>query len=195
MDLTGIISSIESSALGEWMRSYVKAMPIVESIHVMAVALLFGSILIVDLRLLGFANTRRAFTRVSDELLRYTWTAFVIAAITGAMMFTANAGTYFDNTAFRLKMLALLGAGVNMAVFHLVTAKTVPTWDRQGQAPPAGRVAGALSILIWVGVIFLGRWIGFTKGYDFSIPEDLDLDFDFFEASLKAGGLLGRVGL
>lgn len=179
MDLTGIISSIESSALGEWMRSSVKAMPFVEATHVMAVALLFGTILIVDLRLLGLANAHRAVTRVADELLRFTWAAFAIAAITGAMMFAANAGTYFQNTPFRWKMLALLGAGVNMAVFHLVTFRTVAGWDRNAPTPPAARVAGALSILIWIGVIFLGRWVGFTKGYDFGIPEDIDFDFDF----------------
>jgi hypothetical protein len=179
MDLTNLIARIEATALGEWMRSSLKAMPVVESIHVMAIALLFGTILIVDLRLLGFANAHRAFTRVADELLRYTWFAFAVALITGAMMFTANASTYYVNTPFRLKLVALLSAGINMAVFQLVTAKSVAGWDRDpSRTPTAARVAGVLSILIWVTVIFLGRWIGFTKGYDFAIPEDLDFDFD-----------------
>ena len=60
------------------------AYPIVESIHVLAAATVFGTILIVDLRLLGFPNTRRSFTRVSDEMLRLTWIAFAAAVITGA---------------------------------------------------------------------------------------------------------------
>ena len=44
--------------------------------------------------------------------------------------------------------------------------------------PPAARAAGALSIIFWIGVIFLGRWIGFTKGYDFTIPDDVQFDFE-----------------
>lgn len=185
MDLSGIVASIEGSGFGEWMRVSVKAAPVVEAVHVMAIALLFGTILIVDLRLLGLPNTQRSFTRVSDELLRLTWAAFVVAAITGAVLFAANAATYFDNTAFRWKMLALLLAGVNMAVFQFWTFRTVAAWDRNAPPPPSARAAGALSILLWTTVIFLGRWIGFTKGYDFEIPEDLELDFDFLEIGLR----------
>lgn len=185
MDLASIVASIERSGIGEWMRGSLKAMPIVEAIHVTAVALLFGTIFIVDLRLLGLPSTQRSFTRISDELLRLTWAAFFLAAITGALMFSANATTYFVNTAFNLKMAALLGAGVNMAVFQFITLRTVAAWDKNALPPLAARAAGALSILIWTSVIFLGRWIGFTKGYDFEIPEDVDFDFEFLEIGLR----------
>jgi hypothetical protein len=185
VDLASIVASIEGSGIGEWMRGSLKAMPIVEAIHVTAVALLFGTIFIVDLRLLGLPSTQRSFTRISDELLRLTWAAFFLAAITGALMFSANATTYFVNTAFNLKMVALLGAGVNMAVFQFITLRTVAAWDKNALPPLAARAAGALSILIWTSVIFLGRWIGFTKGYDFEIPEDVDFDFEFLEIGLR----------
>lgn len=184
MDLTSIVQGIESSGLGEFMRSSLKAFPVIEAAHVMAIALVFGTILIVDLRLLGLLDTRRPLTRVSDELLRLTWAGFFIAVITGVAMFTANATTYFDNTPFQLKMLALLGAGVNMAFFQFVTFRTVADWNVGRLPPPAARMAGALSILLWTSVIFLGRWVGFTKGYDFGIPEDVDFDFDSFEIGL-----------
>jgi hypothetical protein len=179
VDLAAIVSSIEGLAVAEWMRSSLKAMPFVEAAHVLAAAAVFGTILIVDLRLLGYPNTRRSFKLVEHELLRMTWGAFFIAVITGALMFAANATTYFSNTAFQLKMLALLGAGVNMALFQLVTFRTVGTWDSDARPPLAGRLAGALSILIWLAVIFLARWIGFTKGYNFSVPDDVDLNFQF----------------
>jgi hypothetical protein len=181
VDPASIVDLIQASALSEWMRSSLKAMPVVEAIHVMSNAVLFGTILIVDLRLLGFPNTRRSFTRVADELLRWTWCAFVIAVMTGSLMFVANATTYYTNTPFRWKLLALIGAGVNMAVFQLITFRTVGAWDKDARAPLAARAAGALSILIWISVIFLGRWIGFTKGYNFEIPENFELDLDFLE--------------
>ena len=149
MDLIGVVEKIEASGIGEWMRTTVKAVPVVEAIHVMAIAVVFGTILVVDLRLLGLRDTRRPYTQVSRELLGWTWAAFVVAAITGAMMFAANAMTYYENTPFRLKMLALVAAGLNMAVFHLITGRDVDEWDTSRSAPAGGRVAGALSILTY----------------------------------------------
>ncbi len=112
-------------------------------------------------------------------MLRLTWAAFFLAVITGALMFAANAGTYYATRAFRFKMLALLAAGVNMAVFQLITFRSVANWDKDTPPPARGRFAGAASIVIWVAVIFLARWIGFTKGYNFEVPDDLDLNFEF----------------
>jgi hypothetical protein len=161
------------------MRTSVKAMPFIESLHVLAAATVFGTVFIVDLRLLGFPDTRRPVTLISREMLRLTWAAFCIAVLAGVLMFAANAHTYYANTAFRLKMLSLLGAGLNMAIFQGVTYRTVSAWDRNVPTPLAGRVAGALSILLWLTVIFFARWIGFTKGYDFSIPQDSHINFQF----------------
>ena len=176
MDAADLIGLIQSSTAGEWMRSSVKAMPIVESLHVMAIAVVFGSILIVDLRLLGLADARRPFARLSAELLPWTWSAFTVAVITGALMFSANAVTYFGNTAFRLKLVALAAAGINMAVFEYITLRRM---GADAITPLAGRLAGAASILIWISVIVLGRWIGFTKGYDFTLPADTEINFEF----------------
>jgi hypothetical protein len=177
MDIASIIQSIQASGPAEWMRTSVKAMPIVEALHVLAAATVFGTIFIVDLRLLGLPNTRRSFTRVSHEMLRLTWLAFAVAVVAGLLMFAANANTYYENTAFRLKMLALLGAGVNMAIFQGITYRAVGTWDQNVSPPLAARLAGAFSILLWITVICLARWIGFTKGYNFAVPDDVNFQF------------------
>lgn len=179
MDLTSFAQAAEATFVADWMRGSLKAMPIVEAIHVMAIATVFGTILIVDLRLLGFPNTSRSFTRTSDELLRWTWGAFGVAVITGVLMFFPNATTYVRNTPFLLKMGALVLAGANMAIFQFLTIRGVGAWDKDVAPPSPARAAGAASILLWVTVIVLGRWIGFTKGYDFSVPEDIQLDFEF----------------
>jgi uncharacterized protein DUF6644 len=178
MSLVSVVQSIQDSGIAEWMRTSVKAMPIIEAIHVLAAATVFGTIFIVDLRLLGFPNLKRAFTRVSDEMLKLTWGAFFTALITGALMFAANANTYYANTAFRFKMLALLLAGLNMVIFQLVTFRTVGGWNTDVKPPSAARLAGVLSIMVWVTVIFFARWIGFTKGYHFEAPPT-DVNFQF----------------
>jgi hypothetical protein len=61
----------------------------------------------------------------------------------------------------------------------------VAKWDANSPVPLGGRIAGATSILIWACVIVFGRWIGFTKGYDFSVPKEMDLDFEFSQGLLQ----------
>jgi hypothetical protein len=177
MSMQSVLESLQSSALASWMRYTNPAMPIVEAVHVVAAVLLFGSVLIVDLRLLGLADSARPYTRVSRETLRLTWLAFAVAAITGSLMFTTSPLTYFANAAFRLKAVALLAAGLNMAVFQLATGRHAAMWNGNAVPPRAARVAGLLSVLLWAAVVLLGRWIGFTKGYDFTVPAGVDLSF------------------
>lgn len=177
MSTQSLLAAIQDSALASWMRYTSPAMPVVEAVHVVAAVVVFGAMLIVDLRLLGLRDSLRAFARVSRETLPLAWLAFGVAVVTGSLMFTTSAEVYFANTAFRWKTLALLGAGLNMAVFQLLTARTAGTWQPSEPLPRAARIAGLLSLLLWAAVVLLGRWIGFTKGYDFTVPEGIDLSF------------------
>ena len=162
MTLISLVQSIQDSGIGEWMRTSVKAMPIVEATHVLAAATVFGTIFIVDLRLLGFPNTRRPFTRVSDELLKLTWSAFFVALVTGALMFASNASAYAHNTAFQCKLGALALIGLNTAVFHGLVQPGLQDAPSGAPWPLRARASGALSIALWIAVTAFGRWIGFT---------------------------------
>lgn len=177
MNTHSILLSIQDSALAEWMRYTNRAMPVVEATHVLAAVLLFGTVLIVDLRLLGLGDSSRTFARMSRETLPLTWLTFGISVVTGSLMFSTSPQTYFGNSAFQLKALALFGAGLNMALFQLFTARGIAAWSELRSPPRAARIAGLLSILLWSAVVLLGRWIGFTKGYDFTIPPGGDLAF------------------
>lgn len=136
--------------------------PWIESIHVLAIALVVGSIAIVDLRLLGFASLDRAVKHLTDEVLPCTWAAFAVAAVSGAALFLSNALNYAHNTAFGLKMLLLLLAGANMLVFHWHAGRGIGAWVAPAQTPAAAKIAAAVSLALWVGVVVCGRWIGFT---------------------------------
>jgi len=135
--------------------------PTIETVHVFALVLVIGSIVTVDLRLLGFANRDRPFSQLAREMLPWTWTAFLVAAIAGALMFTSKALTYFGNIPFRIKMLCLLLAGMNMLYFHRVGSRNLASWDAS-KPPPRARFAGAASLLLWTIIVAAGRWIGFT---------------------------------
>ena len=174
MSVDSVLASIQGSALAEWMRLTNPAMQVVEATHVLAAVMVFGTVLIVDLRLLALTDLPRAITRISRETLPLTWLAFAVAVVTGSLMFTTSAQIYFHNTAFQLKALALVAAGLNMALFQWFTARSIAAWD-SSRPPRAARVAGLLSLLLWAAVVLLGRWIGFTKGYDLTIPPGVEL--------------------
>ena len=136
--------------------------PKVECIHVVALALVAGTIFLVDTRLIGLTSKQVSFRQISSRLLPWTWAGFILAAITGFLLFSSNSVAYYNNGAFRLKLLLLLLAGVNMLYFELVTFRNVAAWDTSAKPPFAARLAGVLSVTLWCGVIMTGRWIGFS---------------------------------
>ncbi len=134
--------------------------PFLESIHVLAIGLVVGSILMVDLRLLGVAGLSYAASRVIRELIPWTWGAFLVAAVTGSGMFLTRASVYIENPAFQTKLVLLLMACVNMALFQFRTFRSIGDWDAAAKTPVAARVAGATSLLLWAGAVLAGRWTG-----------------------------------
>jgi hypothetical protein len=135
--------------------------PWVESAHVVFLAAVAGTILTVDARLLGLGSRQLRISYLSERLLPWTWAAFTGAAITGLLLFIANAVSYLDKTPFLIKMGLLVVAGLNMLYFQFFTWRSVADWDT-GRAAPAARAAGAISMATWIGVITFGRWIGFV---------------------------------
>jgi hypothetical protein len=131
---------------------------------VIALVTVIGTIAIMDLRLLSIASRDAAVTMMSRDTLPFTWGAFVLAAITGSLLFVSKATSYAHNPYFIAKMVAMFLAGVNMAIFHSTTWRTVSKWDSDSAIPLGGKIAGLLSLFFWVLVVFFGRAIGFTLG-------------------------------
>ncbi len=136
--------------------------PKIECVHVIALATVAGTIFLVDSRLIGLTSTRVSFRLISSRLLPWTWAGFVLAAITGFLLFASNSVAYYQNGAFRLKLLLMMLAAVNMLYFELVTFRKVAAWDMSAKPPFAARLAGVVSLALWCGVIMTGRWIGFS---------------------------------
>ena len=162
MDITTFLASLESSGIATGIRNSLYIFPLIESTHVFGLAMVFGTIAIIDLRLLGVASTRRSFRWMASDILKWTWAAFALTAATGALMFITNAGVYYHNFFFRTKMVMLVLAGINMLVFELTAGRSIHRWDKEPLAPLIGRATAVLSLAIWITIIFLGRWIGFT---------------------------------
>lgn len=157
----GLLEAIEAMPFAEAIRTSIWWFPVVETIHVLAIVFVLGSIVLVDLRLIGAMSRDRPITHVSAEMLPWTWASFVIAAISGTALFTAQAVRYVDTIYFDMKLLIMIIAGINMLYFEYVTKKTIVQWDRDARPPANVRFAGATSLILWLGVVTTGRFIGF----------------------------------
>lgn len=160
--LVSLCTGLEKSPLGLFIAGSTWAFPTIETFHVLFLVVVVGMIAIVDLRLLGVASRDRSVSQLSTDVLPPTWGAFAGAVVTGGLLFSSKATHYLIDWSFRFKMILLALAGLNMLIFHVLTYRDVRNWDDDVITPPAARIAGALSLLLWIGVVALGRWIGFT---------------------------------
>jgi hypothetical protein len=163
MDLQPLWDKIEQSPIGDWVASSAAGFPNVEVVHVIAICVVFGTVAMMDLRLLGLASKENRVTELSRDTLVWTWGAFGIAALSGTALWMSKAHVYMRDPWFYAKMILIGVAGVNMAIFHVITWKTIGQWDR-GKPPKAAKIAGFTSLALWLVVIFCAREIGFTLG-------------------------------
>jgi hypothetical protein len=163
MDPSSVFVWIHETAFATAIRESSYLFPWIESVHVLALTIVVGSIAVVDLRLLGITSAARSIASVAAEVLPLTWTAFVVAAITGVSLFASHATGYAANFQFRMKILLLFLAGINMLSFHWVMGRGTDNWNDSGVTPRRGKVAGLISLSLWIGIVAFGRWIGFSN--------------------------------
>jgi uncharacterized membrane protein len=160
--ITAFLEGLQAWSWAVFIHKTPWAFTTIEVVHVFAVSMLLGTIAIVDLRLLGFASTKRPFADLSRQVLPFTWTAFVLAAIAGSLLFTSRASEYFVSPVFWIKMGLIAVAGINMIIFEFITVRDVQKWNLDPVPPRRVRLAGGLSIGCWVLVVVFGRLIIFT---------------------------------
>lgn len=148
---------LEHSSLGEVLRSSSWLYPAANVTHVVMMALLVGTIVALDLRLLGLA--RRLDAAALDRYLtRFVYLALPLMLLTGAALFAADATFAAANPAFWVKMGLLAAALVNAVAFNLLWRPYLPYWD---VAPPAARLQALLSLLLWPAVAICGRLLAY----------------------------------
>jgi hypothetical protein len=152
---------IEATALGEVMRKSLWLYPAVEIAHLTGIALLVGSIAVLDLRLLGLSRSIPV-RRFAAHVLPWSMASFALILPSGLAMFVAHASDFIGNPVFLLKLSLILTAGVNAAVFHVGVYRGAAAWDADQTPPPAARAAAALSLVLWVSVIACGRLLAYT---------------------------------
>jgi len=136
--------------------------PLVESTHVLALTLFVGLAVMLDLRLLGLTLKNVPVSEMLDRVLPWTKVGFVIMIVTGALLFYAIPVRNYQNVFFRVKVIMLLLAGLNVWIFHWRVERRVADWDLDPVPPKAARVAAVISIALWAAIIVAGRMIAYN---------------------------------
>lgn len=156
------LEALEASGLGTWVRESTWGFALVVGGHILSLALSVGILAWFDLRLLGVGVTAMPVSTTFRRLLPVFTLGFAVMFTTGGMLFVAYAVKAYSNVWFRTKLVAIMLAGANALYYHLATEKSIARWDRERHVPAAARWAGACSLILWIGVILLGRGMSYT---------------------------------
>ena len=135
--------------------------PLIEGSHVLGLALSVGTIVALDLRLMGWGMKKTPVSVIFEQLRPWSLIGFVFMFITGLLLFWSEPVKCYTTGSFILKMVFLVGTGINAFFFDRRVYPTVAGWDTAEVVPPRARMAGYASMLLWAGVIFMGRWTAY----------------------------------
>jgi hypothetical protein len=165
MTLDGLLNALEpvlrTSALGAWVRHSQWAWPVLESLHFIGMSVLIGTVGLFDLRLLGFA--RGVPYAAMHRLIPVGIAGFALNALTGLCFLSGTPDQYLFNLAFRVKVSCMLIAGLNVMFFYTRVFKRLEALGPDAAPPVGARVAGAVSLTMWIGVMSAGRLLTFFR--------------------------------
>jgi hypothetical protein len=150
---------LETTAIANAIRTIPWLYPTFETGHYIGLSLLVGGILLIDLRVLGFAP--RLPLKSMIGLLPFVWAGFVINVLTGSLLFIYGATNFGPNGAFQLKMLFMALAGLNALAFDLAVRRSGGSWVAADRPPSYVKGFATLSLVFWLCVVTTGRWMAY----------------------------------
>ena len=152
---------VGDSQLGAAMRGDLWLYPMVEVVHILGFSVLFGAVLMFDLRVLGLSKNIEV-TALARHLLTWSIAALLLVVPAGLMMFSAHPHDFASNGVFILKLCLIAAAGINAALFHVGVYRSVDRWNTAIAAPGIAKIQALFSIALWVTVILCGRLLAYT---------------------------------
>jgi len=153
---------LANSLIGRSIHDSTWMFPVIETVHLFGVVILVGFASVLDLRLMGVAFKDYTVSMLAERFLPWIWAGFAVQVVTGFLLFASEAAKMYGSDVFRAKMLMIAAAGINALVFHVIAYRSVGRWERDPVAPLSARFAGAISILLWFGIVGAGRWIAYS---------------------------------
>ena len=153
---------LEAMPMSLALRESIYGYPIMLTSHVVSMTLIAGLLIMMDLRLMGVGNLQTPVTRIQDRLFPWQMLGLATSVLTGGLLFFGQPMRFYGNFYFWIKNGLMLLALVNALWFHLTTYQSVAAWDTDRTPPFAARMAGALGMVLWAGVIVTGRMIAYS---------------------------------
>lgn len=161
MNLEPVVMWLANSPSSVALRESLFVYSWVETVHVVAIMLFVGTISMVDLRLLGALLKAVPLSQMTRRILPWTVAGFIVMIVTGSLLFYANPVRTFHSIWFRIKVILLLLSAINISIFHYRERRSGGRWDRLEKSPLSVRLAGAISLILWMSVIVMGRMIAY----------------------------------
>ena len=160
--LLSLVKWLNEVPISVWLREMPYPFPIIESIHILALGASFGTILWVDLRLMNVVMRDRRVSDVISQLEPYAIIGFAAMFVSGSFLFLSEPVKAYTTWAFRIKIVMLVLAGINIWFFHRGIYTTIHQWDHKKVLPWQARFTGFSSLLLWLGIIIAGRWTAYV---------------------------------
>ena len=153
---------LHDSSFGTLIRESTWGEPVIETIHVLTLTVFLGFVILLDLRLLDLALRRTPVSMVFRQLNPWLFGAFAIMLVTGISLFAGDPVLFYSTIFFKLKMIMLLAAALNVVVYNLTLGRRLMQWDSLPVTPTGAKVTGVLSLVLWISVVACGRGIAYV---------------------------------
>ena len=160
--IVGVLEWLRDTPFSAMMRDSIWAEPIVETVHVLTLAVFLGFVLVLDLRLLDLTMRERRVSAMFEQLNPGLFGGFAVMLVTGLLLFSGDPVSFYSTWFFKAKMVMLLLAGLNVLLFNVTVGRRLAEWDAASHTPWEAKAAGVASLLLWVCIVAAGRGIAYA---------------------------------
>lgn len=159
--MEALAQSIDGGAISTWVTSTYWLWPVMEIVHFIGLSLLLGALIVIDARMIGFF--RGLDIRATHALLPWVFFGFALNLITGILFFFGDPFRYAGHTGFQIKMILIVIAGLNALWYYWKIHPAMHDWEADSNPPMLAKVIASISLLVWTGVLLLGRLIPYVS--------------------------------
>lgn len=158
------LSESQARDLANWLLANVPGLPpILQTIHLLSIAAIMASIVIIDLRVLGLAVPSQNLSEMVRRLQPWTWYGVAGVASSGIWFVLARPNRYFSNPVFLIKFSLLIPALLVTLLFYRLSHRDPEYWKRSPRHVWSARVLALVSLLLWLSVVMAGRWVAYSE--------------------------------
>ena len=162
-----VIDFISGSAAQEFsfylLRNIPGFPPIIQTVHILSISVVMGTIVFINLRVLGLAVPSQEISEMIKRLMPWTWSALVCLALSGSIFVFARPGRYFNNPIFGWKFTFLIPAITLALIFHLLSRRETDYWNLSPRHRLGAKAIALVSLGLWLMVAMAGRWIAYSE--------------------------------